>query len=53
MVASISERIIQYQTEKGLTQDELANQLYVSRSLVSLWEHGKRVAKMQISSVLK
>ncbi len=43
MVASISERIIQYRTEKGLTQDELANQLYVSRSLVSLWEHGKRV----------
>ncbi len=42
-MASISKRIIQYRTEKGLTQDELANQLYVSRSLVSLWEHGKRV----------
>ena len=41
-MSKISEAIIRLRTEKGLTQQDLADQLLVSRSLVSMWELGER-----------
>ena len=40
---STAELIATLRTEKGLTQDEMAEMLFVSRSLVSMWELGTRV----------
>lgn len=40
---STAELIIALRTEKGLTQEELAEMLFVSRSLVSMWELGTRI----------
>lgn len=36
-----NEKLQQLRTEKGLTQEQLAEQLYVSRTAVSKWESGK------------
>ena len=41
-MSKTSEAIIGLRTEKGLTQQDLADTLLVSRSLVSLWELGIR-----------
>ena len=38
----IGGRITELRREKGLTQQELADRLYVSRQLVSKWESGER-----------
>lgn len=38
-----AELITALRTEKGLSQEELAKLLFVSRSLVSMWELGTRV----------
>lgn len=38
----IGGRITELRREKGLTQQELADRLYVSRQLVSKWESGDR-----------
>ena len=40
---STAELITALRTEKGLTQEELAEMLLVSRSLVSMWELGTRM----------
>lgn len=42
-----AERIAALRSEKGLTQDNLADLLLVSRSLVSLWELGIRMPDYQ------
>lgn len=36
-----NEKLQQLRTEKGLTQEQLAEQLYVSRTAISKWERGK------------
>ncbi|MBR6934597.1 MAG: helix-turn-helix transcriptional regulator, partial [Clostridia bacterium] len=41
-MAGVSETIVKLRTEKGWTQQELADRLIVSRSLVSMWELGIR-----------
>lgn len=41
-ISVIAETIIRLRTENGLTQQELADRLMVSRSLVSMWELGIR-----------
>ena len=43
------EKLIQRRKEKGMTQEELAEQLYVSRQTVSKWENGE-CSRMPISS---
>ena len=42
-VRGTAETVTTLRTGSGLTQDELADRLYVSRSLVSMWELGARV----------
>ena len=41
-MTGVSETIIKLRTEKGWTQQDLADRLIVSRSLVSMWELGTR-----------
>ena len=41
-MAGASETIVKLRTEKGWSQQELADRLLVSRSLVSMWELGSR-----------
>ena len=41
-MTGVSETIVKLRTEKGWTQQELADRLTVSRSLVSMWELGIR-----------
>lgn len=41
-MAGVSETIVKLRTEKGWTQQELADRLIVPRSLVSMWELGIR-----------
>lgn len=38
-----AEKIISLRAEKGISQQELADAIFVSRSLVSMWETGARV----------
>lgn len=38
-----AEKIVNFRTNAGLSQQELADKLFVSRSLVSKWEAGTRV----------
>ena len=44
---SIGENIIFLRREKGITQQELANQLFVTKQAVSRWEHGKRMPDIE------
>ena len=41
-MSDISETIIRLRKRKGWTQQELADFLFVSRSLVAMWEQGTR-----------
>ena len=34
------DKLKQYRTENGISQEELANKLFVSRTLISKWENG-------------
>ncbi len=43
MSLDVGEKIKNLRTDKGLTQDELAERLNVSRALVSKWETGSRL----------
>ena len=40
MSCEIGKNIRRLRTEKGMTQEELAQQLHVTRQAVSLWETG-------------
>ena len=42
-MSTVSERIIELRKKEGLTQESLAEMLFVSRTLISNWETGKRV----------
>ena len=42
-MTDISGKIIEFRTKEGWTQQELADRLFVSRSLVSMWETGDRI----------
>ena len=42
-MSTVSERIIELRKKEGLTQDSLAEKLFISRTLVSNWETGKRI----------
>ena len=42
-MATTVEKLVALRTENGLTQQELADRIFVSRSLVSLWELGTRM----------
>ena len=41
-MARAAEKIIELRTARGITQSELANALFVSRSLIAMWESGER-----------
>ena len=43
MRLDVGEKIKNIRTDKGLTQDELAERLNVSRTLVCKWETGSRL----------
>ena len=43
MRLDVGEKIKNLRTDKGLTQDELAERLNVSRALVCKWEPGSRL----------
>lgn len=36
----VGEKLAKYRKESGLTQDEVAERLFVTRQLVSKWENG-------------
>lgn len=38
---AISEQLRKYRTERGMTQEELAEKLFVSRQAISKWEKGE------------
>lgn len=42
----VGAKIAHYRKEKGLSQDELAEKLYVTRQLVSKWGNGTGVPKI-------
>lgn len=44
----LSEKLRNARTSKGITQDEVAKQLYVSRQTVSRWEHGKTLPNIHV-----
>ncbi|TNF07635.1 MAG: XRE family transcriptional regulator [Bacillota bacterium] len=44
----ISRKIIEKRKQKGLTQEELAEALYVSRQAVSKWEMGKSLPSLEV-----
>ncbi len=38
----LNEKLAQLRSDAGMTQEQLAEKMYVSRELVSKWEHGSR-----------
>ncbi|MBR7078383.1 MAG: helix-turn-helix domain-containing protein [Clostridia bacterium] len=52
MAVLVGEKIKDLRIEKGLTQDELADRLCVSRHLVSKWEIGKRYPDFKTLQVI-
>ena len=44
--------ILQLRTKKGLSQDELAEQLYVTRQAVSRWENGDTIPNTETLKLL-
>lgn len=48
----IGQRLAELRIKKELTQDELAKQIGVSRSALSLWEQGRRKVDQDIIPVL-
>ena len=45
---TIGEKIREYRQKKGLTQDALAAELYVSAQAVSKWENGQTMPDISI-----
>ncbi len=48
---AISEQLKKYRTERGMTQEELAEKLFVSRQAISKWEKGE--ANPDLDNVVK
>lgn len=46
-----NEKLQQLRTGKNLTQEQLAEQLYVSRTAISKWESGKGYPNIESLSV--
>ena len=44
----LGENLRKYRKQKGLTQDELAEKLYVTRQAVSNWENGKNQPDLEM-----
>ncbi|MDD4069689.1 MAG: helix-turn-helix transcriptional regulator [Candidatus Izemoplasmatales bacterium] len=44
----ISKKIIEKRKQKGMTQNELADALFVSRQAVSKWEMGKSLPSIEV-----
>ena len=42
----VGRKISSYRKRKNLSQDELAERMYVSRQLVSKWENGTEIPKI-------
>ncbi len=49
---NIGEKIRQLRTDRGITQSELAQMLFVSAQAVSKWETGKSVPNIQMLPVI-
>ena len=49
---SIGKNIKKWRSEKGITQDQLAEKLHVTRQAVSNWENGKTQPDIETLSVL-
>ena len=49
----LSEKLQELRKEKGLTQEELAEALFVSRTAISKWESGRGVPNRVIKSNFK
>ena len=48
MGREIGKNIRRLRTEKGMTQEELAQRLHVTRQAVSLWETGKSLPDVEM-----
>lgn len=48
---AISEQLKKYRTERGITQEELSEKLFVSRQAISKWEKGE--ANPDLENVVK
>ena len=44
----VGSKIIKYRKEQNLTQDDIAEKLFVSRQLVSKWENGTGVPSIDV-----
>ena len=44
----VGSKIIKYRKEQNLTQDDIAEKLFVSRQLVSKWENGTEVPSIDV-----
>ena len=51
-MSDIGKHIKKFRSEKGLTQDQLAEQLHVTRQAVSNWENGKTQPDVETLSSL-
>jgi len=49
---NIGEKIRQLRTDRGITQNELAQMLFVSAQAVSKWETGKSIPNIQLLPVI-
>lgn len=43
----LGENLLKYRKEKGLSQEELANKINVSRQSIHLWESGKMIPDIE------
>ena len=44
--------ILELRTQKGMSQDELAEKVFVSRQAVSRWENGETIPNMETLKLL-
>lgn len=49
---AISDVLAQLRTEKGLTQEQLAHKLYVTRQAVSRWENGETTPGIDMAKLI-
>lgn len=52
-IMELSEKLQELRKEKGLTQEELAEALFVSRTAISKWESGRGVPNIEWTIVNK